>query len=111
MIDYGSPAGRNIRFTRVGDRRASSPPVVVAKDSAAAVPGALSAATQAPQMEYLTGEYEVVPGRTITVTLENGQLHGALTGGAKLPLLHSSGATLAVGRPDAPVTPTFELDG
>jgi hypothetical protein len=51
----------------------------------------------------------MAPGRTITITLEGGQLHGEPTGNPKRPLVHVSGATFAVGRADAPVTVTFTL--
>ncbi|HVG43157.1 MAG TPA: serine hydrolase [Longimicrobium sp.] len=101
-FDYGNPVVRNLRFTRLGDRAAGAAP-------AAQPPAAPAApASAAPRLEGLTGEYELAPGRTLTITLEGGQLHGQPSGGGgKLPLAHESGTTFsAVGRP---ITLTFTL--
>ena len=95
-FEYGNPVVRGIAFTRLGER------------SAARTAPAASAAPAAPKLDALVGEYELVPGRTLTITLENGRLHGQTTGGAKLPLTHESGTTFSVvGRP---ITLTFSVD-
>jgi CubicO group peptidase (beta-lactamase class C family) len=103
-FDYGNPVVRNIRFTRLGDRKGGAAAAPVASDPAPATPAA-----PAPRPEGLVGEYEMAPGRSITITLEGGQLHGQPTGNPKRPLAHVSGATFAVGRADGPVTLTFAL--
>ena len=95
---YGNPVVRSIAFTRLGDRSASSSTAATATEPAPA----------APKLDPLVGEYELVPGRTLTITLEGGRLHGQTTGGAKLPLTHESGTTFTVvGRP---ITLTFSVD-
>ena len=58
-------------------------------------------------LEGFVGEYEMAPGRTITITLENGQLQGQPTGSGKRPLVYVKGATFGVGSADAPVSVTF----
>ena len=106
-FDYSNPVAKHFRFTRLGDLSAAAAP-------AATPPGPASsgapptAATAAPKLESLVGEYELMPGRTLTITLEGGRLHGQTTGGAKLPLQHESGTTFSVvGRP---ITVTFSVD-
>lgn len=88
-FDYGNPVVRRIAFTRLGGR----------------APGA--AVSPAPRLEGLAGVYELAPGRTLAVTLEDGRLHGQPPGGAKRALAHVSGTTFSAG--DAPVTLTFTL--
>ena len=97
-FDYGNPVVRTIGFTRLGDRTGVT-----------SAPVAPTTGNPAPKLEGLVGEYELEPGRTLTVTLENGRLHGQTSGGgSKLPLTHVSGATFATeGRP---ITLTFTLD-
>ncbi len=102
-FSYGNPVVRDMRFTRLGDRAATSPALPPAEATAAAP------ATPAPPLENLVGTYEMGPGRTVTVTLEDGQLYGQPTGNAKRPLVHVSGATFAVGQADSPITVTFTL--
>jgi CubicO group peptidase (beta-lactamase class C family) len=92
---YDNPVVKGIQFTRLGDRNAAAA-------SAAAV-----AAT--PKLDGLVGEYEMSPGRTLVVTLENGQLHGEPTNNPKRPLVHISGTTFGVERADAPMTVTFTV--
>jgi CubicO group peptidase (beta-lactamase class C family) len=90
-FDYGNPLVRSIAFTRIGGRR-----------GAAAGPGA-----PAPDIGALVGEYEVAPGRTLTITAEGGQLHGQPPSGTRRLLTHVSGATFAAA--GAPITLTFTL--
>jgi hypothetical protein len=104
-FDYSSPLVRNIRFNRIGDRAATAAPAPVAKE----VPTApTQPKTTALRLEGLVGEYELAAGRTLTITLDNGQLFGQPSGGgAKLPLEFVSGTTFgATGRP---ITLTFKL--
>jgi CubicO group peptidase (beta-lactamase class C family) len=107
-FDYGNPVVRNITFTRLGDRAAardtSAAPVPATKDPAVAPAAPLSTA---PRLEGLTGEYELAPGRTIAVTLEDGLLHGQPSGGEKRALTHVSGTTFSAA--DSPITLTFTL--
>ena len=84
-FDYGNPVVRNIAFTRLGDRAvrvAASAPAPAAPAAAAATASAADTPA-APRLEGLAGEYEIAPGRTLTVTLENGRLHGQPSGGDK----------------------------
>jgi hypothetical protein len=103
-FDYGNPVVRHLAFTRLGDRAATTS--ATAKDAAPAT-SAVPAST-APKLESLAGEYEVAPGRMLTITVEGGQLFGQpANGGAKLALTHDTGTTFAVaGRP---MTLTFTL--
>ena len=107
-FDYSNPVVRNISFTRLGDRttarETSAAPVPVTKDPAAA---SAAPTSPAPQLEGLTGEYELAAGRTIAITLEGGRLHGQPSGGEKLSLVHVSGATFSAA--GSPVTLTFTL--
>ena len=113
-FDYGNPVVRHIAFARVGGRAAAtsapaSPASSAAKDATPA-PAAASVSA-APKLEGLVGEYELASGRTLTITLEGGQLHGQSTGGAKVRLVHDSGTTFAAdGRPIA-VTFALGADG
>src|SRR5688572_13951242 len=77
-FDYGNPVVRNIAFTRLGDRAvqvAASAPAPAAPATAAATASAADPSA-APRLEGLAGEYELAPGRTLGITLENGRLHG-----------------------------------
>jgi len=94
---YDNPVAKGIQFVRAGDRKASAPVAV--------------APSQGPaKLEQFVGEYEMAPGRTITITLENGQLQGQPTGATKRPLVNVSANTFGVGSADAPVSVTFVLD-
>ncbi|HYD52843.1 MAG TPA: serine hydrolase [Gemmatimonadaceae bacterium] len=99
-FDYGNPVVRQIAFMRVGKRRAASaaPSLPVAKD---AVPVA------APRLDGLVGVYEFAPGRTLTVTLDGGRLHGQTTGGQVRAMTHVSGTTFAA--EGTPITVTFAV--
>lgn len=103
-FDYSNPLVRNIRFTRLGNR---------VPGSAASTPTAKESSpvtTPVPRLAGLVGEYEMAPGRTITITLENEQLYGEPTGSPKRPLVHVSGTTFAVGQADSPIKVTFTID-
>lgn len=90
-LDYYSPMLRNVRFTRLGDRKESSAAVPATKDSPPTSPAAA-----APKLEALAGEYELAPGRNLAILLEAGQLYGQPSGGGpKLPLTHVSGTTFS----------------
>jgi CubicO group peptidase (beta-lactamase class C family) len=92
---YGNPVVRDIAFARVGDRKSAAPSSAT-KDSATA-----------PKLEGLAGEYEMAPGRTLVVTLEEGRLHGQPPGGQKRVLTHVSGTTFSAD--GSGVTLTFSL--
>jgi hypothetical protein len=98
-FDYSNPVARNIQFTRLGDRTTAS-----ARDTSAAP---ASSTTAAPRLDALTGEYELAPGRTLAITLEDGKLHGQPPGGEKRALSHVSGTTFSVA--GSPMTLTFTL--
>jgi CubicO group peptidase (beta-lactamase class C family) len=106
-FDYGNPLVRQIAFTRLGDRpgavAASGMPVT--KEPAPATAAAPEGA--APRLEGLVGEYEVGAGRTLTIAVENGQLHGQPSGSAKRPLTHVSGTTFSA--TGTPITLTFTV--
>ncbi|HWS53785.1 MAG TPA: serine hydrolase [Pyrinomonadaceae bacterium] len=104
-FDYGHPAARNIRFTRLGGHAAGA----ATSAQLPAPPAAASAAptSLAPRPEGLTGEYELAAGRTVAITLEGGQLHGQPSGGEKRLLVHVSGATFSAA--GSPITLTFTL--
>ena len=57
----------------------------------------------------MVGEYEMAPGRSLRITLQDGHLQSEPTGGSKQPLVHVSGATFGVGRADGPITVAFTL--
>lgn len=84
-FDYGNPVAKGISFTRLGDRKGAAPAAAVpaTKDPAAA--GATPSTSAAPRLENLVGEYELSAGRTVTITLEGGQLHGEPMGNPKRP--------------------------
>ena len=112
---YENPVARGIQFTRVGDRApsaAAAAPAATASAATATAPAtqAPAAAPAGPNLDGLVGEYELAPGRTIAITLENGQLHGQPTNGPKRPLVHTAGSQFGVGSADAPMTLTFVLD-
>lgn len=93
---YSNPLAKGLAFTRVGDRRTA----------AGAHPAPAAAA--APSLDGLAGEYEVAPGRYVTVTLERGQLFGQPTGGQRYRLVHTTGITYSA--EGTPITLTFNLD-
>jgi hypothetical protein len=101
---YGNPVAQGIRFPRIGDRLSGASPV------AGASAPARTDTTTAPRLEALVGEYEVAPGRSIVITLEDGTLHGTPTGGARRPLRHVTGTTFSVEGTNSPMTLTFTLD-
>ena len=101
---YDNPVVKGIQFTRLGDR------TVPAVGAGEGVRGAAPVATSGPKLEALVGEYELMPGRSIVVTLEKGQLHGQPTNNPKRPLVHISDTTFGVGSADARTTVTFTLD-
>ena len=112
---YDNPVVKGIQFARLGDRKSAAAaavaPAASAPAASAQAPASQAApATAAPKLEDLVGEYEMAPGRTITITLENGQLQGQPTGSPKRPLVHITGATFGVGSADAPMTVEFFLD-
>jgi len=57
----------------------------------------------------MVGGYEMAPGRSLKITLEDGHLQSELTGSAKQRLVHVSGETFGAGRADGPVTLTFSV--
>ena len=93
---YGNPVVKGIEFVRLGDRKGAA--------------SAAAATSEGPRLDALVGEYEMAPGRTVAITLENGQLHGQPTNNPKRPLVHVVGTSFGVGSADAPVTVTFVLD-
>lgn len=104
---YDNPVVKGIQFTRLGDRKGVTAAATAAAPSAAAT----AAATATPKLDGMVGEYEMVPGRSIVVTLEEGKLHGQPTNNPKRPLAHVSGTTFAVEGAQAQITVTFILDG
>ena len=112
---YDNPVVKGIQFTRVGDRAtavaaAAPAPTTPAVTAPAPATPAPAAAAAGPNLEGLVGEYEMAPGRTLTITLENGQLHGQPPNSPKRPLVHISGSQFGVGSADAAMTVTFVLD-
>lgn len=109
-FDYGNPVVRHLAFTRLGDRAAASAPAsrpaAAAPAASSAVPAPAPSAEPAPRLEGLVGDYELAPGRTLSITLEDGRLHGQPPGGEKRALTHVSGATFSAGQ----ITLTFTLD-
>ena len=103
-FDYGNPVVRSLRFTRIGDRTEDSPAIAAPESPAPAMPD-----EPVPPLEGLVGEYEMAPGRTLTVTLEDGHLHGEPTGNPKRTLMHVSGTTFSVEETDRPTTVAFIL--
>jgi hypothetical protein len=109
-FDYGNPVVRNIAFTRIGDRAAATTPSPAAT-TAENRPAAAGSDSPAPRLEALAGEYELAPGRTLVVTLENGRLHGQPPGGEKRSLTHVSGTTFAADGSQVTLTFTLGADG
>lgn len=107
-FEYSNPVARGLRFSRLGERTRSAASIAPATPAPAtsAPAGSRSAVLQ---LEALTGVYELAPGRSISITLEGGQLHGEPTGNPKRPLRHLSGATFGVGEVDSTMTGTFTL--
>lgn len=110
-FDYGNPVVRHLAFTRLGDRAAASAPASRPAAAAPAAPVAASAepaatAEPAPRLEGLVGDYELAPGRTLSITQEDGRLQGQPAGGEKRALTHVSSATFSAGQ----ITLTFTLD-
>jgi hypothetical protein len=115
-FDYGNPVVRNIRFTRLGDRTAttaaSAAPSAAPATPPATSPTASDAPTSSsPKLEGLVGEYELAPGRTLAVTLEGGRLHGQPPGGEKRALTHVSDTTFAADGSQVTLTFTLGADG
>jgi hypothetical protein len=107
---YDNPVVKGIQFTRLGDRKATQAAAPAASAPASPVQGpAAATANAAPKLDAFVGEYEMAPGRTIVVTLENGQLHGEPANSPKRPLVHISGTTFGVGAADAPMSVTFTV--
>lgn len=109
-FDYSNPVVRHLAFTRLGDRTAASAPAARPAQAAPAAPPAASAAPAAsgepaPRLEGLVGDYELAPGRSLAITLEDGRLHGQPPGGEKRALTHVSGAMFSAGQ----ITLTFTL--
>ena len=97
-IDYTTPVLRSLQLTRLGARADTAAPEA---ETAGAPP--------APELDSLTGQYEMAPGRTIAITLEGGQLFGEPTGNPKRRLVHVSGATFEVAEAAVPMTVTFTI--
>jgi hypothetical protein len=108
---YSNPVAKGIQFTRVGDLAAASADAPSAQPSSPApsAPATPSAGAAAPKLDAFVGEYEMAPGRTIVVTLENGKLYGEPTGNPKRVLAHVSGTTFDVEGAPAPMTVTFTV--
>ena len=104
---YDNPVVKGIQFNRVGERKSATAAATSAPSAAATA--ATAAATATPKLDGMVGEYEMAPGRSIVVTLENGQLHGEPTNNPKRPLVHLKGTTFGVGAADAPMSVTFTL--
>jgi CubicO group peptidase (beta-lactamase class C family) len=112
-FDYGNPVVRNIAFTRLGDRAvqvAASAPAPAAPATAAATASAAEPSA-VPRLEGLAGEYELAPGRTLAITLENGRLHGQPPGGEKRALTHVAGTTYSADGTQLTLTFTLGADG
>jgi CubicO group peptidase (beta-lactamase class C family) len=89
-------------------------PRVAAAPAPQPAPVAAATGPRAPaDASRFVGEYEVVPGARIVVTLENGVLFAtppAAMGGAGQVLAHRSGTTYGLGKSDAQTTFTFVVD-
>jgi hypothetical protein len=57
----------------------------------------------------MVGEFEMSPGRSLKITLENGHLQSEQTGSPKQPLVYVSGTTFVVGRADGSIMATFTV--
>jgi CubicO group peptidase (beta-lactamase class C family) len=116
---YGNPVVRNLAFARLGDRKtaasasgaAARAPVASNSTAAPAAAGTAAPASAAPRLEGLAGEYEIAPGRTLTITLEGGRLHGQPQGGEKRALTHDSGTTFSAEGSGITLTFTVGSDG
>ena len=106
-FDFSNPVVQHIAFTRLGDRAGATSDALIPVTK---TPAAAATSPATLRLESFVGEYELAPGRTVTITLENGQLHGEPTGNPKRPLVHASGSTFHVGGPNAPpITVTFAV--
>jgi uncharacterized protein DUF3471 len=105
-FDHSNPVASNIRFTRLGSRAGSSTAA-----PAAAAPAPATPPGPAPSLEGLAGEFEMAPGRSITITLESGQLQGQPSGGQKRTLAHVSGTTFPVAGTAMTLTFALGTDG
>jgi hypothetical protein len=103
-FDFNHPSASNIRFTRLGDLGAHREPIAATTTSIEAITGAAPV-----RLEALIGYYELVPGRGITITVENGKLHGEATGNPKKELVHKSGTTYRIADGSSLVTITFTI--
>jgi CubicO group peptidase (beta-lactamase class C family) len=112
---YGNPVVSDIAFTRLGDRKAAAAsaagPVTLAPTAGESTPAPAASTASAVKLEGLTGEYEVAPGRTLTVTLENGRLHGQPAGSQKRAMTHVSGTTFSADGSQVTLTFTVGADG
>jgi CubicO group peptidase (beta-lactamase class C family) len=108
-LEYDNPAIHNLPYKRLGDRvQGTTPAQTPAPAPVTKAPAPAASATASLPMEAFVGEYELAPGRTLSITLENGRLNGQPSaGGSKLPLDFVSGTTYtATGRP---ITLTFTV--
>ena len=83
------------------------------KDDSAAVYAAAAAATPSVDEAVLrryAGEYELAPGRSLVVTLEEGVLYGQPTGQGRSRLVPESPTSFYVGRAGAAIRLTFTTD-
>lgn len=100
-FDYSNPLVRSIRFTRTRNRPAGATAGAGGAAAGSATNADALPVTKAPavsgepQLQALTGEYEIGPGRRLAITLENGRLHGTPPGGQKRSLTFVSGTTYA----------------
>ena len=69
-----------------------STPAAAKKPDTAVVAAPIAAA----DLEALTGFYEIMSGRGLTITLEKGSLYGAPSNGEKRKLTHQTGTAYAV---------------
>jgi CubicO group peptidase (beta-lactamase class C family) len=94
--------------------QAAAVPAPQAPPQAQSVPVTKEPAPLAPaDAGRFAGEYEMVLGANITVSLNNGVLWAkppAAMGGSGQALVHKSGTSYGFGRVDAPTTFTFVLD-
>ena len=104
-FDYGNPLVRSVGFTRVGDRATG---VVAPSSRPAPAAAATDVAEQTLPLDAFTGEYELAPGRTLSITLANGTLYGQPPGGERRTLVHTSGTTFSAA--GSGITLTFRLD-
>jgi hypothetical protein len=110
-FDYGNPVVRSIAFTRLGDRAATTSATTTSATPPTAPATPAAGTPTAPRLDGLAGEYELAPGRTLAVTLENGRLHGQPPGGEKRALTHVSDTTFAADGSQVTLTFTLGADG